>query len=299
MQNLYTLTTLSGEKSANDPVKALQKQLDASRQLFTYTLYCLTEVARYAETDAHKRASKRLPTEQDLNVNTKIAGNELLWKILETPSFKYVVEADKPHLIDGHTDVVKYLFRQLTESPEYAAYVATAARDKKSEKDIILFIFNELMLPSDEFTTHLEEHFANWDDDAEMIQQLMLNFLQKPAAYNLQEMVTKEKWEFARNLLTTSREKKEYVLDLIKPKLKNWDAERIAVLDMILMEMGVCELLYFETIPTKVTINEYIDLAKAYSTPQSGQFVNGILDTIHKELVQQNKIHKTSFKQNT
>ena len=85
---------------------------------------------------------------------------------------------------------------------------------------------------------------------------------------------------------------------MIKPKLKNWDADRIALLDMILMQMGVCEFLYFETIPTKVTINEYIDLAKEYSTPQSGQFVNGILDNIHKELQAQDKLHKVSFKKN-
>jgi N utilization substance protein B len=81
--------------------------------------------------------------------------------------------------------------------------------------------------------------------------------------------------------------------------LKNWDAERIAALDLILLQMGICEFLYFETIPTKVTINEYIDLAKAYSTPQSGQFVNGLLDNIHKELMNENKIHKTTYKNST
>lgn len=85
-------------------------------------------------------------------------------------------------------------------------------------------------------------------------------------------------------------------MELIKPKLKNWDAERIAALDMILMRMGVCEFLYFDTIPTKVTINEYIDLAKAYSTPQSGQFINGILDNIHKELLAADKLNKISHK---
>ena len=88
-------------------------------------------------------------------------------------------------------------------------------------------------------------------------------------------------------------------MELIKPKLMNWDAERIASLDMILMQMGVCEFLYFETIPTKVTINEYIDLAKEYSTPQSGHFVNGILDNIHKELTTENKIHKKNFRNST
>ena len=92
------------------------------------------------------------------------------------------------------------------------------------------------------------------------------------------------------------QDKKEQLLELIKPKLKNWDAERIAALDLIILQMGVCEFLYFETIPTKVTINEYIDIAKAYSTVQSGQFVNGLLDNIHKELTAENKINKKIFK---
>jgi transcription antitermination factor NusB len=374
MQTLYTLNTVDGEQKT-DPIKLLQKQIDASRQLFVYLLYTLTEVARYAETDSVKRASKNLPSQQDLNVNTKLSGNEFLWRILENPSFKRAVNTEKPNLVEGSKGEIRRLYNELTITPEYGAYINTNGRDKKSEKEIIVFIFSNLMLPDEDFTSHIEEHFPNWDDDADMMQQLVLNFLNYKATtdkinyktatdndlktiikkyakdaersnnylvfrfktesnsvtsqvdyisdqlslptarvimvadenyeedvleisseLNLQEILGQEKWHFAKNLLTTSREKREHALELIKPKLKNWDAERIAVLDMILMEMGVCELLYFETIPTKVTINEYIDLAKAYSTPQSGQFVNGILDNIHKDLVTQNKIHKVNFK---
>ena len=98
------------------------------------------------------------------------------------------------------------------------------------------------------------------------------------------------------SLLETTLEKKELSLDYIKPKLKNWEPERIALLDMLLMRMGVCEFLFFETIPPKVTINEYIDLAKEYSTPQSGQFVNGLLDNIHKDLSSAGKLHKVNFR---
>jgi N utilization substance protein B len=129
-----------------------------------------------------------------------------------------------------------------------------------------------------------------------MLEQLVMNYLHKPGVYNTREMVSDEKWFFARDLLRTTLEKKEFCSTLINPKLKNWDADRIAVLDMILMRMGLCELLFFETIPTKVTINEYIDLAKAYSTPQSGHFVNGILDNIHKELVEAGRINKIDHK---
>jgi len=297
MQTLYTLHTMEQEQNNPDCVKLLKKQLNASSELYIYLLYVLTETARYAETDAVKRASKNLPSQQDLNVNIKLSGNEFLWKILENASFKQAVENDKPYLTEGVSAEIKRIYKELTKTDEYQKYITAQSRDKKSEKDIIIFIFSNLMLPSEDFISHLEEHFSNWDDDAEMMNQLMLNYLQKPGSYNLQEMISQEKWDFAKNLLVTAQEKRELALEMIKPKLKNWDAERIAILDMILMEMGVCELLFFETIPTKVTINEYIDLAKAYSTPQSGQFVNGILDSIHKELASQDKIHKVDFKQ--
>ncbi len=297
MQTLYTLHSMEQEQNNPDFVKLLKKQLNASSELYIYLLYVLTETARYAETDAVKRASKNLPSQQDLNVNIKLSGNEFLWKILENASFKQAVENDKPYLTEGVSAEIKRIYKELTKTDEYQKYITAQSRDKKSEKDIIIFIFTNLMLPSEDFISHLEEHFSNWDDDAEMMNQLMLNYLQKPGSYNLQEMISQEKWDFAKNLLVTAQEKRELALEMIKPKLKNWDAERIAILDMILMEMGVCELLFFETIPTKVTINEYIDLAKAYSTPQSGQFVNGILDSIHKELASQDKIHKVDFKQ--
>ena len=155
------------------------------------------------------------------------------------------------------------------------------------------------MLPNEDFITHVEEQFIHWDDDAEMMNQLVLNFLSKPANTNFTDILSKEKREFAQSLLKTVLDKKEVCLELIKPKLKNWDAERIAALDLIILQMGVCEFLFFETIPTKVTINEYIDLAKDYSTVQSGQFVNGLLDNIHKELSAENKIVKKTYKNST
>lgn len=295
MQLLYMIEAADSPVAFKKPVEELQKQLDKSRELFVYLLYFITEVARYAETSAQKRASRNLPTEDDLNVNIKIAGNEFLWQILENPSFKKALETDLPaKLLDK--DLVKKLYVELTETEKYKEYIAHQGREKAKEKEIIKLIFTQLMLPNESFITHIEEHFSNWDDDADMMDQLMMNYIQKPGSYNLQEMVGPEKWQFARSLLSTTIEKKEYCMELIKPKLKNWDSDRIAVLDMVLMRMGVCELLYFETIPTKVTINEYIDLAKDYSTPQSGQFVNGILDNIHKEMMDAGKIQKVNFK---
>lgn len=279
----------------NEAVKLLQKHFDLTRQLLVYLTYFLTEVARYAETDARNRASKHLPTEEDLRVNTKLAGNELVWKILESPSWKQALKEDKPQLIDSG-ELVRKIYLELADKDIYKKYITEQSRDRKEEKAILDYILNELLLPNEGIVSHFEEHFTNWNDDADMIVQLLNNFLAKPGQNSFQDIISREKRDFASSLLRTTLERKELTLDYIKPKLKNWDSERIAVLDMILMRMGVCEFLYFETIPPKVTINEYIDLAKEYSTQQSGQFVNGILDNIHKDLVRENKMHKIDFK---
>ncbi|HNG64182.1 MAG TPA: transcription antitermination factor NusB [Ferruginibacter sp.] len=298
MQTLYSIDSMSSDLKPGEAVTILTKKIEQSRQLFTYLVYFITEVARYAETDARIRASKHLPTAGDLNINTKIAGNELLWKILEEARFKKAVADLKPqNILDA--ELLKKTYQQLVASPEYTEYIEVQARDKHSEKEILSFIFTNLMLPNADFINHVEEQFINWDDDAEMMNQLVLNYLQKPASFNLSEILSADKWDFAKSLLQTVLEKQELCMEMIKPKLKNWDADRIAALDMILLQMGICEFLFFETIPTKVTINEYIDLAKEYSTVQSGQFVNGLLDNIHKELQAANKIQKKSFKNST
>ncbi|MBC6489962.1 transcription antitermination factor NusB [Flavihumibacter stibioxidans] len=295
MQTLYALDALEQSTPPGEPVKLLQKQFDLTRQLLVSVIHFLTEILRYAETDSRNRANKHLPSAEDLEVNTKIAGNNLLWKIMEDLSLQKAIREDN---IDRYSDkeLVRKIYHQLVDTSEYKTYITEQSRDSKAEKAIIDFIYSNLMITNEAFTSHMEENFNNWDDDCEMINLLVQNYLNKPGTYNFQEILSPEKWEFAKGLLKTVLEKKEITLDMIKPKLKNWDPDRIATLDMILMQMGVCEFLYFETIPPKVTINEYIDLAKEYSTPQSGQFVNGILDNIHKDLAQGNQLHKISFK---
>ena len=295
MQAVYTLSTLETEVKPGEPVKLLQRHFEQSKDLLTYLTYFLTEIARYAETDAHIKSNKHLPTREDLNVNIKIAGNEILWKIKENTSFQQAVGKSKPEQkIDK--ELVRRIYHRLADTPQYREYMLVNERNHNQERDLLEFILNDLMLADEIFISHLEEYFTNWDDDAEMVLQTLKNALQKTSSANFTEVISPDKWEFAKTLLTTVLEKEKHLESFIVPKLKNWDAERIAALDMIIMKLGVAEFLYFETIPPKVTINEYIDIAKEYSTQQSGQFVNGILDNIHKELVQQNNLHKIDFK---
>jgi transcription antitermination protein NusB len=295
MQVLYMLELGLEDGAVKNPVNELQKQFDKSRDLLVYIIHFLVEVSKFAEKDARNRANKHLPSQNDLNVNTKLAGNTLLWEIIELPAYKAIAETVMPQkLMDDY--ILKNVYAQLVESDEYKLYINKLSRDKHSEKDILKFIFTDLMLANENFTQHIEEKFSNWDDDGEMMNILVNSFLSKPSSANFSQIISADKWQYAKSLMISSFNKRQYLLDLIKPKLKNWDSDRIASIDMILMQMSVCEFLYFETIPIKVTMNEYIDLAKEYSTAQSGTFINGILDSLYKDLAEKEMINKVDFK---
>jgi N utilization substance protein B len=288
--------TLSPEQLSIHAEKLLLKHFEQTRHLLVYMIHILTQVALFAETHARQKASKHLPTAEDLTISTKIASNELIEKILHLPAWKEALRTVKPELITEN-EITRKLFLELKDKEPYQNYITAPTRVYAEEKSIVDFLLKEVLLTHEWFLTHLSELFPNWDDDADMILLLITNFLQKLNGYDFSELISKEKKQFGILLLKTALEKKEVTLDYIRPRLKNWDPERIATLDMILMRMGVCEFLFFETIPPKVTINEYIDIAKEYSTPQSGHFVNGILDNIHKDLVKENKMHKIAYKQ--
>lgn len=295
MQCLYAVETGSGEFSEKEAASLLKKYLEQTENLFLFCIFLITEVAQYAETDSRNRAGKHLPSEQDLNVNTKISENELVTRITSSTGFMQSIKDRKLALLVDR-ELVKKIYLGLAASTLYQDYISAPERDKKFEKEIISYLFTDLIMADESITDAIEELFIDWDDDAEMIYQMVLNFLSRPESLDTKEIIGRDKNQYATQLLKTAIDKKEFTLDLIKPKLKNWDPDRIALLDMIMIRLGVCELLYFETIPTKVTINEYIDLAKSYSTHQSGQFVNGILDSIHKELQLEGKLKKIDFK---
>ncbi len=296
MQTLYTRK--SGEQTmlkAGEADKLLQTKFKQTYGLLAFQLQVLTGAARYAERDSRLRGAKHLPSNDDLNVAVKLAGNELLWRILESDFYKDAMTHTKGH-DEAVTELSRKVYQRLCDTSEYYLYNQEEGRSKQGEKAIMEFIYNDLMLANDIFTDTAEGLYPNWDDDAEMLQQIVMAYLQKPGVYRFDDLLTDDKRNYAAELMQTVAEKHDHLSALIKPKLKNWDADRLALLDTILLEMGLAEFLYFETIPPKVTINEYIDIAKAYSTAQSGQFVNGILDSLRIELEKENKMIKTDFR---
>lgn len=294
MQTLYTINTMEEAPKPGAAQAVLAKHFEGTKNLFTYLLFAVHEVAAYAEKDAYKRSSKHLPSEADLTVNTKIAGNEWLWRLKEDAVLQQHWKATKPDQTMDK-DLVRKLYMQLVATPEYKAYTAQQERDRQAERTTLQFL-GDFVLGDEAFIQHVEDLFPNWADDAELTLGLAKAYLSRPGQAELTQFISPDKLQFAQSLLATVLEKGKHLEEYIFPKLKNWDSERIASVDMILMKMGVAEFLYFETIPPKVTINEYIELAKEYSTGQSGQFVNGILDNIHKELGASGRLHKTEYR---
>lgn len=295
MQTLYSLSTMNPEDMKQPVVQVgsriLGDKLDRSLDLFTMMILYATRTAQFAEQDAHTRANKYVPSAEDLAVNTKIAGNESVWQVLGNQTFEEKVKASKLDIIID-IEWVKKLYQELVKTPEYQEYIAIEGREPKKELDMFRFIWDGVMAKNENFIEHISDLLPGWEDDHLMIHMLMDNFFRNVKRVNFLSLISGEKKEYAVELLRTTLFKEEYAMELIRPKLVNWEADRVAVIDLILLRLGLCELLYFPTIPTKVTINEYIDLAKTYSTPQSGQFVNGVLDNLLKELDKEGKIRK-------
>lgn len=297
MQTLYTLAAYdnAGQENNANASGILDEKLKQVLDIFTVSvLYCL-RIAQYAETDARNRSSKYLRSEEDMNVNTSIAANGFVMKMLGNASLNEKIKQDKlERFIDE--DRVKKVYQLLAKTPEYITYTNAATHTASEDKDIIRHIWEKQVLTNEDLMSYFADELPGWEDDSELISMLMQNFFNGNSKINFMDLLSGEKKEYAHDLMHAVLDKRSYCMELIEPKLKNWDKDRVALIDLLLLRMGVCELLYFPTIPTKVTINEYIDIAKQYSTPQSGQFVNGVLDNILKDLVKENKINKTEKK---
>src|ERR1035437_706392 len=166
MQTLYSMESMTVKITTAEAVNILEKNIEQSNKLFAYFVYFITEVARYAEKDAHNKANKHLKSSRDLAVNTKITGNTLVWQALENQSFKKAVSDYKLELFIDQ-EWVKRVYLSLIKTPEYEEYIALPSRDKKSEKKIVDLIFNDLMLADESFTNDIEGKFINWDDDGD------------------------------------------------------------------------------------------------------------------------------------
>lgn len=297
MQTLYAYS-LSQDKQVKDFEKILLTSVDEVYQMYIWTLNLIDEVAEYVLIDAEGRANKFLPTETDKIYTTKLNSNSFIESLRQNRSY---LENVKKYKVSWEFDpeIVRSIFAQLKGSAEYMAYLKQEDRSIGAEKDIIKFIFKKIILKSPEIEQAFEAKFINWPVDKEVLQAMIAktfkNFSsENPAQNNLADLTPN--WEedrvFILELLEQTIRYGEEYQQLISVKTKNWEVDRIALVDTLLMRMAISEFLNFPTIPVKVTINEYIELSKAFSTSKSNTFINGILDKILVELTAKGRIQK-------
>lgn len=295
MQTLYAWER-QAYPNLNAAERALSKSIQATYTVVLYNLYLFTKVAQYVLVEEKIRKGKHLPTNEDLNFSTKFNENAFANTLISSGVFNKEIK-DRNLLNIDNGELVRTLFKGLYERDEYKLYSITEVSSLSNDLDIYKILYHDIMLSSPLYEEHIEEHFANIDDDIVLIhfitKEFLDNFLKKPFDKLLTELTdSKEQELFGIELFEKANESKDALKTLIEPHLENWDADRVAQLDMLLMRLALCEMLYFETIPVKVSINEYIDIAKEYSTPKSKDFINGLLDKLMKQLKHEGKIIK-------
>jgi len=298
LQSLYAYhQSHSGDIKQHE--KNLLQSIDKVYEMYIWMLSLISEVTDYASNDAHERANKHLPTADDLNADVKILSNRFILSLHKNKEYLAGLKKYKVAW-DFEPELVKSLFIILKNSAEYTEYLQKTDDTIQTDKDIIKFIFKKVILKSSLAEQVFEDKFIYWPVDKDVLQALIAktfkNFAYDDAAQNKLAEVTgnwEEDREFIVNLFEETIRHNDAYQELIGNKTQNWEPDRIAMMDTLLMKMALAEFINFNSIPVKVTINEYLEISKEFSTPKSNSFINGILDKILFELKAQNKVKKT------
>ena len=263
-------------------------------ELYLFNLQQFTEVARYAVRDEMNRRAKFNPSEADRAFTPKLFTNPVLQGFLDKGRFD---KALKKFGLSGRTDAdaTRVFYQRFLETPVYQNYINNPDTDVEDDRLVLTELY-KMLQKSPDFDEIMEDFSPSWiDDDSLVVGATKKTIKSMPLDDDFIDDFTEEDrltFEFGEQLLTKVYKNDTELLEDIKPMLKNWDADRVASIDMILLKMALAELLYFPTIPTKVTINEYVDVSKMYSTDKSKDFVNGILDRMMKKVKDDGRIQK-------
>jgi N utilization substance protein B len=277
--------------------KNLLKCLDKSSDLYLFLLAFPAEFKFYLSKELDIQTSKHFPTESIIKpikalMNNKAIGmlesNEFLTHRLKNVKAKWA----------NTEDLYKNVFAELRESDLLKEYMVKGEHTFAEDKKVLGEIYESLIGDSETFNHYIEEQFLNWEDDQVVVTMALLKTIHSLKENDLSDFIEKvdtgdqEDQKFMKDLYHLTIENNEDILKLIADKTKNWEADRIAMVDMLLMKMALCEILKFPHIPVKVSINEYLELAKLYSTPNSHGFINGVLDKIQIDLRNNNMVEK-------
>ncbi|WP_308992615.1 transcription antitermination factor NusB [Mariniflexile litorale] len=288
MQTMYAFKGGESDDFSKDQ-KFLLFSIDNMYNLYLLLLALIIEVQKRAEKDLQKKQKKHLATKEDKDPNRKFVNNQLLNLIADNYQLKNQLEIHNITNWELDSEYVDVIFKAITTSDLYKEYMKTKMSDFKEDKDFIVDVFKEIIAPNDKLYDYLEDKNLTWLDDLPTVNTTILKLLRKAKSTSAEGYFTPKLYKdaddkqyaidlFRKTLLNRSALNKE-----IENKTQNWDSDRIANVDYVLLQLAICELKSFPSIPVKVTINEYLEIAKEYSTPKSSIFINGILDKLVKE----------------
>ena len=295
MQSVYAVL-----RSRSDDLKKEEKfllfNIHKSKELYVLQLMLLLEIRDLAGEHIEIRKKKYLATEEDRNPNMKFIENRVLKRIEESEEIREFRQSRKLDLWKDNREYVRILLDEMTQSDAYAEYMGSGTDSFEEDRDFIAYLFKEIVAPNEKLFDFYESINLGWVDDYPLVNTMILKTfkqMKKNHSFDLTELSVKEDdEEFLLDLFRKTLLHQDEFTEEIDAKTPNWDTERIADVDMILIKMALTEFLYFPSIPTKVTINEYIEIAKDYSTAKSSYFINGVLDKLLKEYNKSGKLKK-------
>jgi len=296
LQILYAYFS-SPDNSINNSEKELFFSLQKTFDLYHYLMLLAIELNRYAERRIDIGKSKHRPSYEDLNPNTRFLNNKMIAALRDNKRLEIYLNQSKLSWVN-HPELIKGLYNELVESDFYAEYMKNGDNSFDSDRKLVDQIFNQIFLPSEELEQVLEEQSIYWNDDTEFVVSMISKTLKKFTEFSRPDLPLMPMFkddddrQFAKDLFRKAIVNNTELRALVDEHSRNWDIERIAFVDTLIMQLALAEFLYFPSIPTKVTLNEYIELSKYYSTEKSRNFINGILDKALKDLKTAGKVNK-------
>ena len=287
----------NGGKNLDTAEKELFFSLSKAYDLYNYLLLLMVEVTKQANKKLNAAKNKLIPTKEELFPNTKFVENRFIAQ-LEVNKQLLDFAGNQKKTWENEADFVKSLCEQIMESDIYKEYMASETSSYEEDREVWRKIYKKIIFNNAELDQVLEDQSLYWNDDKEIVDTFVLKTIKRFEEKNgakqelLPEFKDDEDQDFARRLFRRAILNSDYYRHLISENTKNWDLDRVAFMDVIIMQIALAEVLSFPNIPVSVSLNEYVEIAKLYSTPKSGGFINGTLDGIVNQLKKENKLTK-------
>jgi N utilization substance protein B len=298
MQSIYAMLQ-NGSDSLDKEEKFLFQSIENIRDLYLIMVSALVELKRAEEEYLERIQKKHIRTAEERNPNFKFVNNKVLGLLSESNPLSIALEDRKINNWKLNDDYILILLDAVKESEQYKKYMSSGVNTYEEDRAFIAELFDEIIAPNEKLYEYLEDYKLTWVDDIPLVNTAISKQLKTVTpdgrdAFSVPRLYKDiDDKDFARDLFRKTILNNNELAKEFTDKTPNWDADRIAEIDSIILKMAICEFLKFSSIPAKVTINEYLEIAKEYSTPKSSIFINGILDNLVKDYQENKKMVKT------